>query len=100
MSELIFVVMTNDYPDCVFDVEWKAKIYCEMQQAWQKMHTSNARIYYRYYEFKLNSPGIRLVQALQEGLNTRNPTIADQEEFREALRTRWAERQRPLEAST
>lgn len=88
----VFVVMTNDYPDCVFSEEWKAKIYCEMQQAWQKMHTNVGRIYYRYYEFKLDSHGPRLVQATDDGCRTRTPTLQDQEEFRETLRARWDKR--------
>jgi hypothetical protein len=89
----IFVVMTNDFPDCVFDVEWKAEIYVEMQQSWQKMHTSyGARIYYRYYEFEVNEPGRRMAQATSEWGSTREPTNADQEEFRATLRARWNER--------
>lgn len=89
----VFVVMTNDYPDCVFSEEWKAKIYVEMQQSWQNMHTTyGARIYYRCYEFEVDEPGRRLAQSTSSPGSQREPTKQDQEEFRASLRARWAER--------
>lgn len=63
MSESIFVVMTNDYPDCVFSDRDKAELYCEKQNEYQKALLKpyeGQLIYYRFYEFELNSPGKRM----------------------------------------
>lgn len=45
----VFVVMGNDYPDAVFDTEAAAEAYC----AKQRPH--NDRIYWRVYEFEVQS---------------------------------------------
>jgi hypothetical protein len=91
----IYVVMSNDFPDCVFDEEWRADIYCEEQKKYQegllKDWQHGAAIYYRIYGFEINEPG-RLLARSDEHLNRREPTNADQEEFRASLRARWNER--------
>lgn len=60
MSE-VFVVMSNDFPDAVFDDVTVAEAYCEKQMNFQRAHNKTKwetpRIYYRVYTFTLNEEG-------------------------------------------
>lgn len=47
----VFVVMGNDYPDCVFTTEKSAEAYCEGRR--KEFQKGQARIYWRIYEFRL-----------------------------------------------
>lgn len=50
----VYVVMSNDFPDCVFGEEEMAKTYCKSKMDEQRKDKSgyeSPRIYYRYYEF-------------------------------------------------
>jgi hypothetical protein len=51
----VYVVMSNDYPDCVFNNEASAKAYCEAKMREQKERRDPGRgiIYWRYYQFEL-----------------------------------------------
>lgn len=90
----VYVVMTNDYPDCVFDEQWKAEVYVELNRQWQKRDdVSGPGVYYRSYEFSLNEPG-RLMAYRDRHYNLREPTQKEREEFSASLRAAWEERQR------
>lgn len=103
MSRLLFVVMTNDYPDCVFSEEWKAKIYCELQTAWQKEllteYQAGMAVYYRYYPFTMDEPGGRFTRRDKWG-NQQTPTKHQQEEFRASLRAAWEKRRGAVAAGS
>jgi len=50
----VFVVMSNDYPDKVFEYEGAAMRYCEKKMKEQGDPVlGGARIYYRFYPFEL-----------------------------------------------
>lgn len=53
----IFVVMSNDFPDCVFAGEPAAELYCSAknQEQRDKDKTRIPRIYYRWYEFEVRA---------------------------------------------
>ncbi len=57
----VFVVMSNDYPDAVFDDKLSAETYCEEENAADKLEVAGpnprGRIFYRVYTFELNQPG-------------------------------------------
>jgi hypothetical protein len=46
----VYVVMGNDYPDCVFSTEKKAEAYCDKRRA-EKSGVHQPRVYWRAYEF-------------------------------------------------
>lgn len=54
----VWVVMSNDFPDCVFASEELAEQYCQkkMKEPKNKFDypTSARRIYYRHYEFEVH----------------------------------------------
>ena len=52
----VWVVMKNDYPDCVFDTEDDAETYCRTKDQDQKDTAGPTSLwaYYRSYELKLN----------------------------------------------
>lgn len=56
----VWVVMSNDFPDCVFDNEHAATIYVsganwrDKQEA-ELPYNQRRRIYYRTYEFDVKS---------------------------------------------
>ena len=62
----VHVVMSNDFPDCVFtgeDGKEKAEIYCKERMDFQKSclkEYESPRIYYRVYSFEANRPGAEL----------------------------------------
>lgn len=49
----VYVVMSNDFPDCVFASEKEADNYCNAKMDEQKKPHQSPRIYYRYYAFKV-----------------------------------------------
>lgn len=54
----VFVVMSNDFPDSVFADKENADAYVACMEAAEKkrkLGSPGARIYWRYYEFKLES---------------------------------------------
>jgi hypothetical protein len=59
MNEFMYVVMSNDYPDAVFNDETAANIYCEGQNdaPENQLGFGGKRIYWRVYKFKINQPG-------------------------------------------
>lgn len=100
MSEnRIFVVMSNDFPDCVFDEKWKADIYCALQREWQRKEAPLG-IYYRPLEFTVNSPGNLEARRRKRGLGTHFPTKREQEEFRASLRAAWEAKRLSQEAGS
>lgn len=60
MPPTVHVVMSNDYPDCVFDKIDLAEAYVKAKMADPKNrhpHSDTPRIYYRRYEFEVNEAG-------------------------------------------
>jgi hypothetical protein len=53
----VWVIMGNDFPDAVFDSEEAAQRYCttKMNDPANMRKHGTPRIYWRYYEFKLQS---------------------------------------------
>lgn len=58
----VYVVMGNDFPECVFDNEASAKAFCDRATDENKKAiaassgiVSHSRIHWRYYEFELRS---------------------------------------------
>jgi hypothetical protein len=53
----VFVIMSNDFPDCVFAEEAKAEAYCKDKMDEQRAALTNSwetpRIYYRVYPFEV-----------------------------------------------
>lgn len=49
----VYVVMGNDFPDCVFSTEAAAEAYCESKKA--ERREGYRRIYWRVYEFEVRS---------------------------------------------
>jgi hypothetical protein len=47
----VYVVMSNDYPDCVFSREMDADAYCRKKRDEQK---SGVKIHYRSYPFDVD----------------------------------------------
>jgi hypothetical protein len=46
----VYVVMGNDFPDCVFSTEKSAEEYCVKKKLENKL---DRLIYWRYYEFEV-----------------------------------------------
>jgi hypothetical protein len=51
----VWVIMGNDYPDCVFATEEAAEKYLrsKMDDPANKLKYGGARIYWRHYEFEV-----------------------------------------------
>lgn len=57
----VYVVMSNDYPDCVFDTKLAAEAYCTLRSAEQlEKVLAGMRIYYAIHAFTVNEQGRRL----------------------------------------
>lgn len=66
MSESSYVVMSNDFPDAVFDTEEAAESYCKKRMDEQKAEIRKkytgeyqppARVYYRWHLLETNQEG-------------------------------------------
>ena len=56
--KIVWVVMTNDFPEVVFDNRESAETFCEAGNAEEKRlskETIRTRIYYRWHEIPLRS---------------------------------------------
>lgn len=53
----VYVIMGNDFPECVFDTEEKAEAFCterkKLDEAERKTPGYGRRIYWRVYEFEV-----------------------------------------------
>jgi hypothetical protein len=49
----VFVIMGNDFPDCVFASEEAAEKFIEQKKAEYDKSALRPRIYWRFYEFEV-----------------------------------------------